>query len=39
VRRGNAPPPEAPAPNSPSARARDDYDARVDDELARLDDA
>lgn len=41
VRRGNAPPPEATAPaaNTPSASARDDYDARVDDELARLDDA
>jgi cytochrome c-type biogenesis protein CcmH len=40
VRRGNAPTEAAtPAPNSADARARDDYDARVDDELARLDDA
>ena len=41
VRRGNAPPAEAPAPalSAAEARTRDDYDARVDDELARLDDA
>ncbi|MFO0624124.1 MAG: cytochrome c-type biogenesis protein CcmH [Polyangiales bacterium] len=38
VRRGNAPA-EAPSPTPAEARARDDYDARVDDELARLDDA
>jgi len=41
VRRGNAPAPEAAAPaqSAADARTRDDYDARVDDELARLDDA